>query len=69
MTTPLNSDQSVREAARAVVDAHRAVIEGVTPKHPNWCATDRDEYDARFSRWHSTTRALRAALDEDHRGT
>lgn len=50
------------EAAHAVTEAHTAVIEGVTPKHPNWCADDNDAYSARFSRWHATTRALRAAL-------
>lgn len=54
--------ERLAETGQAVAEAHRAVIEGVTPKHSNWCADDREEYDARFSRWHSTTRDLRDAL-------
>ena len=53
---------TLRNAAQEVADAHNAIIEGVTPKHPNWCANDQDEYEARFSRWHATTRALKALL-------
>lgn len=55
-------------AAREVAEAHRSVIEAVTPGHPNALppgpmqGEKKDEYDARFSRWHSTTRSLRAAV-------
>ena len=55
----------LRETAQAVVDAHRAIIEGVTPQHPNWCADDREEYDARFSAWHAVCRDLREALEDE----
>ena len=49
-------------ALRKVEAAHRAVIEGVTPKHPNWCADDHEAYEARFSAWHGACYALSEVL-------
>ncbi len=55
-------DAKLRELCLELAEAHRRVIAGVTPKHPEWCATDQEEYSARFSRWHTATRAIRAHL-------
>ncbi len=55
-------DETLREAMEEVAAAHQAVIEGVTPKHPNWCADDAEAYTARFSTWHTACYKLRAAL-------
>jgi hypothetical protein len=62
--------EEVIAAARAVVETHAAIIHAVTPRHPDFLYThgsneraeDRERYDALFSRWHATTRALGAAL-------
>lgn len=62
--TPASSAASVEDAANAVVDAHKAIIQAVTPKHENCLLgpDKREEMDAAWSRWHSTCRALRDAL-------
>lgn len=55
-------------AARSVSEAHRLVIVAVTPGHADALppgpmeGEKREQYDARFSHWHATTRELRAAL-------
>jgi len=54
--------------AREVEKAHRSVIEAVTPGHPNSILGpgphNKEEYDARFSRWHAASRSLRVALED-----
>jgi len=72
----MSQSSSLREAAQAVVDAHQAVLDAVTPGHPNELLTKmrkgdpeawrgQEQYEARFSRWHSTTRELAAVLSRD----
>lgn len=61
-------DAAVLEAAKDVAAAHKDVIEAVTPGAERSLGKGpikgekQEEYEARFSRWHSTTRALIAAL-------
>jgi uncharacterized protein YukE len=63
-------NERLRDAAQAVVDVHRRIIAAVTPGSPGWLgpsADDRERYNALFSQWHSTTRALRDVLAREPR--
>lgn len=62
-STPSVPHEELLAAAEKLAAAHRRVIEAVTPSHSNWSG-DREEYDARFSAWHSASYALRDLIGE-----
>lgn len=57
-----------RVALERVVATHRAVIHGVTPKHPGWCADDEERYNALFSAWHAACYAAADLIGSDPYG-
>ena len=54
--------EALDAAARRVGEAHRKIIVGVTPNHPESTFHDDEARDAAWSEWHASCRALRKVL-------
>jgi hypothetical protein len=55
-------EQAVLAAAREERAAHAALINGISPQHPDWSDDEEAAYRARLRRWQAASRAVVEAL-------